>query len=127
MRETTKNPLLVGAKQGAEKNTSLKKPYHTGIHAGRKRKFDRSLLPNPLSYYRSFFTELNSNYNNEWVSVRCCFHKDKNPSLRLNLQNGAFRCFGCGAHGGSVLAFHAQRNNLPFVVAVSYFGAWAYE
>lgn len=127
MKYLIKTPLLVGARQGVHRSTSLKKPYNTENYHHRNRKLDRSLLPSPIDYYREFFPSLNSNYKSEWVSVLCCFHKDKNPSLRLNLQSGAFRCFGCGAHGGDVLAFHAQRNNLPFVAAVSFFGAWAYE
>lgn len=73
-------------------------------------------LPFPLAYYQQQFSNLVPGY--EWVSVRCCFHEDQKPSLRLNLQNGSFRCFGCGARGGSILAFHCQRYQLTLVQAI---------
>lgn len=32
--------------------------------------------------------------------VRCIFHQDDTPSLSINLKEGLFHCFGCGAKGG---------------------------
>lgn len=32
--------------------------------------------------------------------VLCPFHKDKNPSLQINVDKGYFHCYGCEAHGG---------------------------
>ncbi|MFO1152038.1 MAG: CHC2 zinc finger domain-containing protein [Rhodospirillales bacterium] len=37
-------------------------------------------------------------------SVLCPFHSEKNPSCKVNLEKGIFRCFGCGAKG-NVLDF----------------------
>lgn len=31
----------------------------------------------------------------------CPFHDDKNPSMLIDLENGSFHCFGCGASGGA--------------------------
>ncbi len=33
------------------------------------------------------------------VLTLCPFHKDKNPSLSINLETGLFHCFGCGEKG----------------------------
>src|SRR5262245_5570956 len=32
--------------------------------------------------------------------VRCPFHRDRTPSLSVDLDAAIFNCFGCGAHGG---------------------------
>ena len=46
--------------------------------------------------------------------MRCCFHEDTQPSLRINLDFGGFHCFGCGEKGGDIVAFHQQRHHLTF-------------
>ena len=33
-------------------------------------------------------------------TVVCIFHKDRTPSLSVDLERGLFHCFGCGAQGG---------------------------
>ncbi len=43
-------------------------------------------------------------------NVRCPFHDDSTPSFGVNLKNGAFKCHGCEAHGGSVLDFYMARH-----------------
>jgi hypothetical protein len=37
-----------------------------------------------------------------WASVRCFSgrHRDRNPSARIHLRSGGFRCFSCSAGGG---------------------------
>lgn len=87
-------------------------------------KFSRDRLPNPCDYYAQQFPNLNIINQRMWTSVRCCFHEDNSPSLRINLISGAFRCFACGTKGGDVLAFHQQRHNLTFKQAVCFFSAW---
>lgn len=77
-----------------------------------------SALPDPQTYYAAEFPKLFVT-GRDWISVLCCFHADKNPSLRLNLKNGAFRCFACNAHGGNIIAFHCQRYQLSFREALS--------
>lgn len=71
-------------------------------------------FPLPSVYYQQQFPGLKP-AEKEWVSIKCCFHEDRQPSLRLNLKNGSFRCFGCGARGGSIIAFHCQRHQLTLV------------
>lgn len=34
------------------------------------------------------------------VLVKCIFHKDDKPSLSINIDEGIFHCFACGAEGG---------------------------
>lgn len=35
-----------------------------------------------------------------YASIQCCFHEDRNPSLRVNVaQGGGYICYGCGATG----------------------------
>ena len=83
--------------------------------------FNRSLLPRPGEYYQKQGLKLTG--GGEWKSAICPFHEDKNPSLRLRLDTGGFRCMACGAHGGDVLSFHMQRYNLNFINAARTLGA----
>jgi hypothetical protein len=131
MRYPIKNPSYVGAQQGVElhrnnKHRDLKVNTGNGKRF-RKIFFDRHSLPKPVDYYRTHFSNLPVNLDRQWMNVLCCFHDDKNPSLSINLVSGGFYCFGCGAKGGDVIAFHMQRYGVPFTVAVTFFGAWTYE
>ena len=74
-------------------------------------------FPTPTVYYQQEFPNLKI-CENTWMSVKCCFHEDRQPSLRLNLKNGSFRCFGCGARGGNIIAFHCQRYRLTFAQTI---------
>lgn len=115
-----KNPPFVGANGAYQKNQQsdyTRKKY--------KREFDRSRLPTPSSYYSKQFKNLKIKLG--WVSVKCCFHDDDNPSLSINLVKGCFRCFGCGAKGHDVLAFHRLRYGLNFYDAMTHLGAWHHE
>lgn len=88
------------------------------------RQFDRSLLPEPLHYYRHEFPNFSA--HGEWILVHCCFHQDTKPSLSIHLVSGGFHCFACGVKGGDVIAFHCRRYAVPFWEAVNLFGAWKY-
>lgn len=83
--------------------------------------FNRNLLPRPGEYYRMQGLKLTG--GGEWKSAICPFHKDKNPSLRLRLDSGGFRCMVCGVHGGDVLSFHMQLYKLNFMSAARALGA----
>ena len=83
--------------------------------------FNRNLLPRPGEYYRKQGLKLIG--GGEWKSAICPFHEDKNPSLRLRLDSGGFRCMACGVHGGDVLAFHMQLYKLKFISAARALGA----
>lgn len=86
-----------------------------------KSTFNRNLLPRPGEYYRQQGLRLTG--GGEWKSAICPFHEDKNPSLRLRLDSGGFRCMACGVHGGDVLAFHMQLHKLNFMSAARALGA----
>jgi DNA primase len=93
----------------------------TSNHKEYKSVFNRNLLPRPGEYYKKQGLKLTG--GGEWKSAICPFHEDKNPSLRLRLDSGGFRCMACGAHGGDVLAFHMQLHKLNFISAARALGA----
>ena len=94
------------------------KPKHVGH-------FSRKALPDALTYYQSQNITLKG--TGAWRDAVCPFHKDTKPSLRINVEKGAYRCMVCGARGGDVLAFHQQRHNLNFVEACKQLGAWVVQ
>ena len=51
-------------------------------------------------------------------TVRCPFHEDRRPSLRINTQKQVWRCDPCGI-GGDVFAFVRQFNTCSFLEALS--------
>ncbi len=85
-------------------------------------KFFRKALPDPISYYETQNIKLKG--GGAWRDATCPFHKDTKPSLRVNIEKGAYRCMVCGAHGGDVLAFHMHKHGLNFVEACKELGAW---
>lgn len=85
-------------------------------------KFVRQLLPNSIEYFRSQGIVLKG--KGAWRDALCPFHNDTSPSLRVNIERGAYRCMVCGAHGGDVLAFHQHKHGLNFVNACKELGAW---
>lgn len=86
--------------------------------------FDRAALLAVVNYY-SDRMGLRLIGCGRWRSAVCPFHDDTRPSLRVNIENGAFRCMVCGAKGGDVLAFHRQRHGLSFQQAARDLGAWS--
>ena len=84
--------------------------------------FNRALLPSPGEYFKAQGLKLTG--GGEWKNAVCPFHQDTHPSLRVRLDNGAFRCMVCGAHGGDVLAYHRLITGLPFIRAAQDLGAW---
>ncbi len=51
-----------------------------------------------------------------WTEAGVCpFHQDnKKGSFYVNLQNGAYRCFSCGAKGGDIIRFVQERYQVDF-------------
>ena len=47
----------------------------------------------------------------------CPFHKDRVPSFSVNLENGLWHCFGCGA-AGDVFDFAQRKWNCDFPTAL---------
>jgi len=84
--------------------------------------FDRSRLPDPVSYYESVGLVLQG--RGKWRTAPCSFHGGSD-SLRINVETGAFVCMaGCGARGGDVLAYHRALTGKSFVEAAKDLGAW---
>ena len=83
--------------------------------------FDRSLLPDPVSYFESQGLTLTG--RGKWRTTACQFHNGSD-SMRINTTFGGWCCMSCGAKGGDVLAYHMQVHGLEFVDAVRQLGAW---
>lgn len=89
-----------------------------------RRTFDRSSLPSPAQYL-SDRGLLKHKPRGEWVAICCPAHKggtETNPSLRVNLADGHFKCMACGASGGDILALHRLIAGVGFIAAVSELG-----
>ncbi|MDE2420895.1 MAG: hypothetical protein KGO49_06920 [Gammaproteobacteria bacterium] len=85
--------------------------------------FNRSALPSPEAYYMSI-AQLTLIGSGEWRNAICPFHDDTNPSLRINVAIGCFRCMACDAKGGDVIAFHMKKHNMTFINAAKALNAW---
>ncbi|MDO9206516.1 CHC2 zinc finger domain-containing protein [Methylotenera sp.] len=88
-------------------------------------KFSRKDLPPSIPYYQSQGITLKG--TGAWRDAICPFHPDTKPSLRVNIEKGAYRCMVCGARGGDVLAFHQHKHGLNFVEACKQLGAWVVQ
>jgi len=84
--------------------------------------FDRSNLQLPAAYFKEQGLRLTG--GGEWKDAICPFHNDHNPSLRVRLDSGGFKCMVCSASGGDILDFHMQRYGLGFIAAAKQLGAW---
>ena len=81
---------------------------------------DRQSLPAPL-HYLSERGLLTRKPRGEWAAICCPSHKDgaeENPSLRVSLIDGHYRCMACGVRGGDVLSLHRLITGLGFRDAV---------
>jgi DNA primase len=55
----------------------------------------------------------------------CPFHDSRSKtSFRVNVDTGAFHCFGCGVGGSGVIDFVIKRYRLDFVRAAKHLNAW---
>lgn len=91
----------------------------------RRRVFDKALLPTPARYLDSRGL-LPTSVRGPWAAIRCPSHKqggEVNPSLRVSLEDGHFRCMACGVKGGDVLALHRLFTGSGFVEAARELGA----
>jgi hypothetical protein len=87
--------------------------------------FQKSLLPQPRNFYERELGRLPRSNGKGWAQATCPFHASKSrTSFSVNLNSGAFRCFGCDAHGGDVLSFVRLRDGLGFREAAIRLGAW---
>lgn len=68
------------------------------------------------SFYQAFFPEINGQGKKN-VMVKCCFHHDTHPSLSINIKNGFFNCFACGAKG-DIFKFYQDLKKVDFKTAL---------
>lgn len=86
---------------------------------GRKT-LDRDSLPTPAQYL-SHRGLLKRKPCGEWAAITCPVHaggKESNPSMRVNLIDGHFKCMACGEKGGDVIALHRLITGASFMEAV---------
>lgn len=84
--------------------------------------FVRNRLPDAVHYFES--EGLTFKGRGKWRSTLCPFHDDSDPSMRVNVETGAWVCMSCGAKGGDVLAFHMERHGVDFITAAKALGCW---
>ena len=88
-------------------------------------RFDRTQLPPARSFYEKELGKLARPDRRGWAVANCPFHRSKSGrSFSVNLESGAFYCFGCSAKGGDVIAFMRKRYNLSFRGACEQLGCW---
>lgn len=86
--------------------------------------YDPSLLPVPSVFFNEQLTKIGRPNHKGWASADCPFHESSgHASLRVNLENGAWHCFGCDAHG-DLIKFVRLRYRMSFAEACKYLGAW---
>lgn len=74
----------------------------------------------PRAFYSREFPgiELRAGGEDRWTqNLHCPFHEDRNNSFGVNLISGGFKCFGCGAQGGSILDYLMRRDGLDLRAA----------
>lgn len=88
--------------------------------------FDASRLPPPREFYAGELGKL-GRPSRGWAKALCCFHDERTPSLSVNLGNGCFHCFGCGASGGDLIDFVQLRYGCTFKAACQRLRCWGGE
>ncbi len=85
--------------------------------------FDRTLLPDPTSYFESQGLKLNGRRSAPWKTTSCHFHGGSD-SMRIIIASGGWICMSCGEKGGDVLAYEMAVSDADFVTAAKAIGAW---
>lgn len=84
------------------------------------KRFDRDMLPDPVSYFEARGLELKG--PGRWKTTRCEFHGGSD-SMRINTTDGGWACMNCHENGGDVLAFEMRLHGLEFLEAAERLGA----
>lgn len=88
------------------------------------RHFRKELLPPVRTFYEREIGKL-SRERRGYAQGNCPFHVSKSQkSFSVNMVTGAWRCFGCSAHGGSIVDFVMFRDHIGFKAACQALGAW---
>jgi hypothetical protein len=82
---------------------------------------DKQAVLNRIDFrtFYSKYVEIPSRNGTEEVTVKCCFHEDKNPSMSLNLKTGLYSCHGCDAKG-DIFTMLKDKEGLKFSDALKY-------
>lgn len=75
--------------------------------------FDRNLLPDPTSYFESQGLKLIGPRSAAWKTTECRFHGGSD-SMRINTENGIWKCMNCDVKGGNVLAYQMKAYGMDF-------------
>jgi hypothetical protein len=98
-----------------------KSMLYTPKMESKKTGIDKRDLLAAIDAAQVFSNELNQTVKDmKWQSVKCPFHDDEEPSLRILLPDGGFNCLGCGERGGSTIDLVMKLHNLDFPQAVIY-------
>jgi len=88
-------------------------------------RFRKEFLPPARSFFEKELGPLGRPNRKGWALGNCPFHKSKSRrSFAVNLDSGAFRCFGCDVRGGDIVSFVMVRDAIPFRIAAQHLGAW---
>ena len=85
--------------------------------------FDRTLLPDPGTYFENQGLILKGPRSAKWKTTACNFHGGSD-SMRVNVATGAWVCMSCGEKGGDVLAYEIKAGGRGFVDAAKALGCW---
>jgi 5S rRNA maturation endonuclease (ribonuclease M5) len=75
-----------------------------------KTAIDNHFAQNYLPFYQEYLTGFQKPRGNQ-ILAKCRFHKDDNPSLDININDGRFYCHGCRAKG-DIYIFYGMMNCL---------------
>ena len=84
------------------------------------KRYERDMLPDAVAFYESEGLTLIG--PGKWKTTRCVFHGGSD-SMRINTDNGAFKCMNCEQHGGDVLDYVMQWHGAEFMEAAEWLGA----
>ena len=85
--------------------------------------FDRSLLPDTVTYFENQGLTLKGPRSAKWKTTTCNFHGGS-ESMRVKVSTGAWICMSCGEKGGDVLAYEIKDGRREFVDAAKALGCW---
>jgi hypothetical protein len=85
--------------------------------------FDRTLLPDPVTYFENHNLTLKGPRSAKWKTTNCNFHGGSD-SMRVNVATGSWVCMNCGEKGGDVLAYEIKDSGNEFVDAAKALGCW---
>jgi hypothetical protein len=75
-------------------------------------------------YFGNHLSDMTRMNTSGWVTAKCPFHEEKNPSFGVNfLKEGAFKCQAC-EKTGDLFTFHQLTNNCNFKEAIRYFAGF---